>query len=98
MQSDINQLLKIYLGANDEGGYQPIGCDERLRAAFPKDYDRMVNIMSPYLSEDHPPENWAARTLAEEADHFAGKLRAKFPELDARSIKALANRWSYAWR
>ena len=96
---DINHILKLYLGTDAKGGYQPIGCDERLRAAFPKDYARMIELISPYLAADQPQEDWgAADTLGQAADHFAEKLRHKFPELDATSIRALANRGAFGYR
>jgi hypothetical protein len=98
MKSDLNHALKLYLGAEHDGGYQPTGCDDRLRAAFPNDYDRIVELLSPYLDEEHAPEDWTGRSLAEEADCFAGKLQTKFPELDDVSIEGLANRWSFDWR
>lgn len=93
---DINYVLKLYLGADAKGGFQPIGCNERLRSAFPKDHVRMMNLISPYLIEDRPPQDWSESTLSEEADRFAETLRKKFPELDATTVRALANRWSFS--
>jgi hypothetical protein len=98
MQPDINQALKVYLGADANGGFQPIGCDERLRLAFPRDHARMMELMSRYLDEDHRPQDWSESTLSQETERFAKVLRQKFPELDAITISALANRWSFGWK
>jgi hypothetical protein len=98
MTSDINHPLRHYLGTDDDGGYQPSGCDDRLRVAFPNDYDRIVELLAPYLDEEHAPEDWTGQSLAEEAGYFVSKLQTKFPELDDLSIKGLANRWSFDWR
>jgi hypothetical protein len=95
---NINHVLKLYLGADANGGFQPIGCDERLRSAFPRDYARMIELMSPYLAEDRPPQDWSESTLSQESDRFATTLRQKFPELDTISIRALANRWSFGYK
>jgi hypothetical protein len=97
-QPDINHVLKVYLGADANGGYQPIGCDKRLRAAFPRDQTQMMQLMSRYLDEDHPMQEWTERTLAQETSRFVEILNRKFPELDAITIRALANRWSFGNR
>jgi hypothetical protein len=97
--SDINHVLKLYLGADATGGFQPIGCDERLQSAFPGDYTRMMELMSPYLTEDQPQDVWwSASTLSQAADRFAERLQQKFPELDAISIRALANRRAFDYK
>lgn len=96
---DINHVLKVYLGADANGGFQPVGCDERLRSAFPRDYTRMMDLLSPYLAEDQPQnEWWSATTLGQASDRFAEKLRQKFPELDAISIRALASRRAFDYK
>lgn len=94
MQEDINHILGIYLGADENGGYQPIWRDERLQQAFPEDYAQMLLLIRPYLDEDQEPD-WSRGTLIQETDRFAEMLREKFPELDAVSVQALANRWSF---
>ena len=95
--SDINHVLKLYLGADASGGFQPIGCDERLRSAFPSDFSRLMQLMTRYLDEDHVPD-WSKRDWVEERDLFAGGLRQKFPELDDIIVRALANRWSFGYK
>jgi hypothetical protein len=94
---DINYVLQLYLGADANGGFQPIGCDERLRSAFPSDYSRLMQLMTRYLGEDHVPD-CSKRDLVEERDLFAGRLRQKFPELDDMTVRALANRWSFGYK
>ena len=94
---DINRVLRIYLGTDENGGFQPIGCEERLRSAFPTDYSRVMKLASPYLDEHHSPD-WSRGDLVEEGNRFAETLQQKFPELDEVCIRALANRWSFDYR
>lgn len=94
---DINRVLRIYLGTDANGGFQPVGCEKRLRSAFPTDYSRMMELASPYLDEHQSPD-FSRGGLVEERDRFADALRQKFPELDDVCVRALANRWSYDYR
>jgi hypothetical protein len=45
MKPDINHVLKVYLGADENGGYEPLYCDERMRQAFPDSYSQMMELM-----------------------------------------------------
>jgi predicted lysophospholipase L1 biosynthesis ABC-type transport system permease subunit len=59
----------------------------------------MMELMSPYLAEDQPQDEWlSSDTLSQAADHFAERLRQKFPELDAISIRSLANRRAFDYK
>jgi len=93
----INELLKLYLGADEKGGYQPVGQAERLRQAFPIDYADKLRQIAPYLQADHAPD-WTQHDLPAESRLFEAELRQKYPELDASVVRALANRWSYGRR
>jgi hypothetical protein len=95
--ANINEVLKLYLGADANGGYQPIGCDERLRSAFPDDYSRLLQSIALYLDADHTPD-WSKRDLIQERNLFIEELEQKFPELDGIAIRALANRWSFGYQ
>lgn len=97
MSIDINHALKVYLGASKDGGYQPLSGEERLSEAFPRDYSRIVELITPYLEENQEP-NWSKGDLIQETSRFASSLKQKFPELDSIAISALANRWSYGWK
>jgi hypothetical protein len=97
MRVDVNQALKVYLGADERGGYQPGDGSERLRQAFPREWGEMLAELSKYLNEDHVPD-WSARDLSEETRRFASSLKSKFPELNDVIARALANRWSFGWR
>lgn len=98
MKPDINHVLKVYLGADENGGYQPLYRDERMRQAFPDSYSRMMELIAPYLDEDQTPDRANANLdLRQEANRFAAALRRKFPELDDITIRALANRWHFGW-
>jgi len=94
---DINHILRIYLDADADGAFQPFGCEERLRLAFPKDYSRVMKLASPYLDEHQSPD-WSRGDLVEESNRFAETLRQKFPELDDICIRALANRWAFDYK
>ena len=94
---DINNILRIYLGTKN-GGFDPIGQGEdRLKQAFPRDWERMLVAIEPYLGVDHRPD-WSLHDLIEEGEIFAEILRKRFPELDDISVKALANRFTYGWK
>lgn len=91
MKPDINYVLKVYLGADDNGGYEPLYRDERMRQAFPDSHLQMMELIAPYLHEDQEPD-WKTGDLLQEAERLKAKLRQKFPELDATVVRALANR------
>ena len=97
MQPDLNYVLKVYLGADEDGGYEPLYREERMRQAFPENYSQMMELIAPYLEEDHVPD-WARGDLIQERDLFEVKLGRKFPELDATAVRALGNRWSFGWK
>src|SRR5262245_20354577 len=93
MKADINHVLKVYLGADENGGYEPLYCEERLRQAFPDGYAEMKRLIARYLQEQHVSD-WTG-DLIQERDHFERALRQKFPELNAIVARALANRWHF---
>lgn len=97
MNSGVNHILQIYLGTEGTGGYQPIGCEERLRRAYPADHAHKRKEIEQYLDEDHAPD-WSKRDLTQECDLLAAKLRTKFPQLDDISVRALVNRFAYSWK
>jgi hypothetical protein len=55
MHKDVNQILKVYLGAGPEGGYQPIDHEGRMRRAFPADHEQQVMHIKRYLDEVRIP-------------------------------------------
>jgi hypothetical protein len=96
MKPDINRVLKVYLGADATGGYEPLYREERMKQTFPDSYVEMMQLIAPYLDEDQE-RDWG-RDLVKERNRFEASLRNKFPELDAITTRALANRWSFAWK
>jgi hypothetical protein len=98
MKPDINHVLKVYLGTDENGGFEPIYCSERMRQAFPDSFSHMMELIAPYLDEGEPPD-WSKGNLdlIQEADRFAASLRRKFPELDDLIIRSLSNRWHFGW-
>jgi hypothetical protein len=97
MKPNINCVLKVYLGTDENGGYEPLYCDERMREAFPDSHPQMMELIAPYLAEDQEPD-WTKGDLVQERDRFEARLREKFSELDAIAVSALANRWSFDWK
>lgn len=97
MKADINYVLKVYLGADENGGYEPLYCDERMRQAFPDSYSQTMELIAPYLEEDQVPD-WTMGDLIQETNRFEASLRQKFPEIDATAVSALANRWAFGWK
>lgn len=96
MKPDINHVLKVYLGTDESGGYEPLYREERLRKAFPDSHSQMTELMAPYLEADQQ-RDWTL-DLVQERDRFESTLRQKFPELNAIIARALANRWSFGWK
>ena len=96
MTPGVNQVLKVYLGSDDSGGYEPLYRDERMREAFPDSYPEMMALIAPYLAEDSEPDR-TRDDLIQQAAQFEVTLRQKFPELDATVARALANRWHFGW-
>ena len=96
MKLDINHILKVYLGTDEAGGYEPLYREERLRQAFPDTHSQMMELMAPYLEADRE-RDWTL-DLVQDRDRFETTLRQKFPELDAVIARALANRWSFGWK
>jgi hypothetical protein len=97
MTPDINHVLKVYLGTDDNGGYEPLYRDERMREAFPDTHSRMMELIAPYLDEDQDPD-WTRGDLIQEANRFEARLRQRFPELDPIAARALSNRWAFGWK
>ena len=97
MKPDVNAILKIYLGAEPNGGYQPVGVKERFERAFPNDHAEKLAQIQTYLDQDHQPD-WSKNTLAEETTAFAANLSKWYPELDQLTAYSLACRWSYGHR
>jgi hypothetical protein len=96
MKPDVNRVLKIYLGADEHGGYEPLKRDERMRQAFPDTYSQMMQAIAPYLGENQEPDRTKG-DLIQQAERFEATLRQKFPELDAIVVRALSNRWHFGW-
>lgn len=99
MAHDPSEILVVYLGASESGGYLPVGQEERLEAALPRDAKAARAAIEGYLQfPDYPLTEWTSNDLATEQRIYEQKLARAFPELTARAINALACRWSYSWR
>jgi hypothetical protein len=91
---DVNHVLKVYLGADENGGYEPLYGNERLRQAFPETHLEMMKLIAPYLDAEQEPDRTMG-DLIQQAERFEATLRQKFVELDAIAARALANRWHF---
>lgn len=98
MNTESSAILKVYLGANQMGGYLPLGHEERMSTAYGKDAEARLAQVQQYLDMDHPPSDWSQIDLAQEQQVFEGILAERFPELDKVAVNALACRWSYSWK
>jgi hypothetical protein len=99
MAHDPSEILIVYLGASESGGYLPMGQQERLNAAFPGDAKAALDAIEKYLHfPDYPSTEWTSDDLATEQRIYEQRLARAFPELSARAVNALACRWSYGWR
>src|SRR5262245_32864179 len=98
MKPDVNHVLKVYLGTDATGGYEPLYCEERLKSAFPDNYLQLKELIAPYLAADQTPDRANEELdLIQQANGFADSLRSKFPELDDITVRALSNRWHFGW-
>ena len=95
MAPDVNAVLKIYLGADENGGYEPLYRDERMLEAFPDNVAEMLELIEPYLAEDPEPDR--SGDLLQQAHQFEAALRQQFPELEPMVARALSNRWHFGW-
>lgn len=99
MKHEPSEILTIYLGARESGGYRPSGQEERLLSAFPHDAESARVAIEKYLKFDnYPPSEWTSDDMLVEMRNYEQRLARAFPELSARAINALACRWSYNWK
>ena len=94
---DVNDILKVYLGTDETGGYQPIGVKERFRKAFPDDFEEREKEIEKYLNFE-PRLDWRTNTPSAACVAYSKDLEKAFPELDHISIRALTNMLSYDLR
>ena len=91
---NVNKILKIYLGANKDGGIMPVGKIERLKENYPKTYKEEETKIKKYL------EFYPKIDQAYSSEHilliFEKELKNEFPELDDISVKALTNDLAYS--
>jgi hypothetical protein len=99
MAQDPSEILIVYPGANECGGYLPMGQEQLLRAAFPRDARSARAEMESYLQfPDHLPTERTSNDLAAEQRIDEQRLAQAFPELSAGAVNALACRWFYRRR
>ena len=80
MAYDRSEVLGLYLGAGESGGYSPVGHEERLRAAFPFHFTSARESIEKYLQfPDYPPTEWASKRSGGSARHLRAKACACVP-------------------
>jgi hypothetical protein len=97
MLDNINEILRIYLGTDTSGGYQPVGCEDRLRDAYPSNPDMVLARIAHYLDFEFSPA-YQFPDLVQARDAFESAIKTTFPELEPVVARALANRYAYNWR
>ena len=97
MNTNACEILKVYLGASDSGGYLPYGHEQRMSAAYGASAEAMVVEVRKYLEAERASFE-APTDLGQEQKAFEVELAQRFPELDAVAVHALSSRWSYSWR
>ena len=95
MGPDINHILRVYLGCDENGGYEPLYRDERMQDTFGDRHAEMLDRIRSYLAEDREPDREG--DLLQQSNAFEIALREKFPELEPNIARALANRWHFDW-
>lgn len=98
MSSEASKVLKIYLGADEAGGYRPFDHEKRMTVAYQDDAPAKLSEIKKYLDVEHTLSEWTYSDLVQEHKVFEQQLAQRFPELDKVAINALACRWSYSWR
>ena len=82
MAHDPSEILVIYLGAAESGGYLPVGQEERLKAAFHRDAKNAREAIEKYLHfPDYPSSEWTSNDLATEQRIYEQDWRARFRSL-----------------
>ena len=96
MKPNINYVLRVYLGTDENGGYEPLYKEERMKQAFPDSYSQMMELIAPYLEEDQEVDYTSdLRDLLQQSNRFEATLRQKFPELDSIIARCLSYRWHF---
>ncbi|HEX2604085.1 MAG TPA: hypothetical protein VHL60_05385 [Oxalicibacterium sp.] len=95
--SRINTLLKFCLGADESGGYQPIGFEDRLSVTISEASQSEYELLLSVLNMDWELDRWAHASLSEAAQKIEQILAQRYPELEPMVLRALSNRWSYGW-
>jgi hypothetical protein len=96
---DPNEVLTIYLGVSEVGGFAPINTMKRLEQVYLHNAEAAFQSVERYLnSPEHPIEQWTSHDLSQEQPRYETKVKQTFPELNDTVIHALACRWSYLWK
>jgi hypothetical protein len=97
--ADINQALRIYLGAAPNGGVRPYGMDERLGAAYGSGSDDILEQVKQVIDNlwDHDADMMLPSLQA--IGHAAAqRARVRYPDLDDDVCRAIGNYISYSYR
>ena len=97
--SELERAILIYLGADTNGGVQPVGMEERLRKEYGALAELILKDVRKTLSilDEYEPD-WSADTLQFAAQKVENDLVRRLPNFSKSLHKAMANYWSYGWR
>jgi len=101
MTIDINEAICVYLDADQNGGFNPIRYGaERLKHFYGENHHHLEEEIAKYLSSsrNHPPADYPVDDPNGEGEFLRARLRADFPELSERAVRAISNYWTYSLR
>lgn len=99
---DLDTAMRVYLGADESGGYCPglaSECLQRLQAADIPDSEEVQAAIEERLSLMMSwPVDWKLETLAEASRRVEARLAECMPDIGPRARRAMSNYFSYHWK
>jgi hypothetical protein len=96
---ELDAAMAVYLGAERDGGYEPIRKDARLQAAFGTAWRdvkaRLDAILATMMAWD---VDWERETLITAGDRIERQLAERMPELGPTTRRAMANYFTFQWK
>lgn len=98
-QEEINEAMRLYLGDKENGGYDPLRKEDRLRERYGTQWEDVQKVLEGYLkiAMDIPVE-WEKVTLSEAGLKVKGIVKEKFPYFDDFTCRSISNYFTYQWK
>lgn len=98
-QEEVNEAMRLYLGGGDNGGYEPLRKEDRLRERYGTQWENVQKVLDDYLKivMDIPVE-WDKESLSEAGLKVKGIIKEKFPSLDDFTCRSMSNYFTYQWK